>query len=421
MVGLRFRPVLERQFRDYLRASAKHSRITVMLLGIIGTLLSLLIDQALLGAPAATAVATFSLRIGVQIPFLTLALIAVMRRPRWIVTEWLLMLAMFAMICGLMAQRIINSHHGFDVPLELTVASILAMCTLARVPFWRMTVASFVGLAVILAAELMYIGPYAERSYDLFCSALIFGIAIASAYFLEYFIRSAWLNSALLRRLATVDGLTGLLNRAALDDAMSRVRALAAREQRPYAVALIDIDAFGDYNEHFGHQTGDTALSRVAGVIAANARRPNDVVGRYGGEEFVLVWTDAVGADALAQAESLRSAIEALQIPAAPTSGRSWVTVSIGLGIVPETAGDTPPETVIRAADQMLYAAKSAGRNCVRQATLDSACARVAGFAGSISESSNSATERQKRPGSAPIPDDVESEPASQTREAAHR
>jgi diguanylate cyclase (GGDEF)-like protein len=155
-----------------------------------------------------------------------------------------------------------------------------------------------------------------------------------------------------------------LYNRRAFDERLDREWRDCLRGGQPLTVALLDIDHFKRFNDHYGHQAGDRALLRVAAVLAEVVRRPRDGAGRYGGEEFVLFLpeTDLHGARVLL--ERVRANVEALAIPHAESSTAPVLTVSIGC--VSETPTSTSgPEELVAQADQLLYRAKQQGRNRV--------------------------------------------------------
>lgn len=158
-----------------------------------------------------------------------------------------------------------------------------------------------------------------------------------------------------LRALSLVDGLTGVENRRAFDEALSVEVATAERTGSPLSLLLIDVDHFKSFNDVFGHPAGDDALKAVAALLHGIARK-KDLVARYGGEEFVVVLA-GVGADeALVAAERYRAAVEA-----APWAHRP-VTVSVG---VASFSPGMDIATLVGAADAALYRAKGAGRNRV--------------------------------------------------------
>jgi diguanylate cyclase (GGDEF)-like protein len=171
----------------------------------------------------------------------------------------------------------------------------------------------------------------------------------------------------MLERLANVDGLTELANRRRFDELYAMEWQRAQRNGWPLSVALLDIDAFKQYNDHYGHPAGDRALRAVARTASAWMRRPADLAARYGGEELVLLLPDTDAGQALALMEELRAAVAALQLPHAASQVAPVVTASIG-GATLGSHGDIGPESaaeLFEAADAHLYRAKQNGRNRV--------------------------------------------------------
>jgi diguanylate cyclase (GGDEF)-like protein len=166
----------------------------------------------------------------------------------------------------------------------------------------------------------------------------------------------------MLERLANIDGLTELANRRRFDELYAVEWQRAQRNGRPLSLALLDIDAFKQYNDHYGHPAGDRALRAVARAASAGLRRPADLAARYGGEEVVLLLPDTDAAQARHVVESVLAAIQELQLPHAASSVAPWLTVSVGGA----TLGENGPESaaaLFEAADVALYRAKHAGRN----------------------------------------------------------
>ena len=195
-----------------------------------------------------------------------------------------------------------------------------------------------------------------------FLGALVALLLLSFGFVLMSKERSDQLNQV----LATSDELTGLANRRRLNEVLVVETARAQRSGHALGLAMIDIDQFKDYNDHYGHQAGDDCLKQVALAIAGAAQRAGDLAARYGGEEFVLILPDADANAARRVAEGLRQSIEALALHHVRSpSGR--VTISIGVAAL-ASGGPTDPESLLHAADTALYRAKNEGRNQVQVA-----------------------------------------------------
>jgi two-component system chemotaxis response regulator CheY len=168
------------------------------------------------------------------------------------------------------------------------------------------------------------------------------------------------------------DPLTGIGNRLRLSEDLDGVCARVERYGHAYCVAIFDVDRFKAYNDAEGHMHGDDVLRHVAHTLR-DAARSGDTVYRYGGEEFVVLLPEQTLETAIAAAERLRVAIEALALPH-PEGG--VVTVSAGVSGLGD--GSCTPEDLFAAADEALYAAKAAGRNRVEAKALDADAAKRA-------------------------------------------
>lgn len=160
-----------------------------------------------------------------------------------------------------------------------------------------------------------------------------------------------------LRRDSQTDPLTGLLNRRSLQ---AEVTSRCEAKER-FGVLFMDLDHFKSVNDRYGHEMGDRVLVAVASVLKT-ALRPGDVVGRYGGEEFVGVVAGAGPESARLVAERLRRAIEAM-LP--PKGGPTKLTISIGTTVFDPRQSEERTEELLHRADMALYAAKRTGRNRV--------------------------------------------------------
>ncbi len=166
-----------------------------------------------------------------------------------------------------------------------------------------------------------------------------------------------------LEELSMTDGLTGVANRHNFDKALGREWKRARRAGEHLALAMIDVDWFKKYNDHYGHLAGDACLQVVAGLIAANVHRSGDIVARYGGEEFIIIAPATNAIKAGDMAVKICETLQAQSIPHA-MSEFGCVTISIGVAAMIPTDDDTP-ESLIKAADTALYNAKWQGRNQV--------------------------------------------------------
>lgn len=161
-----------------------------------------------------------------------------------------------------------------------------------------------------------------------------------------------------LTTLAMTDPLTGLMNRRAFMDALARDVSRARRSKTVLALVMVDVDHFKQVNDRHGHQIGDHVLTLVAQCLSRTVRT-GDLVGRFGGEEFVVLLPGAELENAAIVAERLRANVEALDPVGA--NGKFRVTASLGVASVPGDAAT--PDELIGKADRALYAAKAAGRN----------------------------------------------------------
>jgi diguanylate cyclase (GGDEF)-like protein len=173
-----------------------------------------------------------------------------------------------------------------------------------------------------------------------------------------------------LAGLARRDSLTGLFNRRRFDENLTRELQRRLRAYSPLSLILVDADYFKAYNDIYGHVPGDDCLRGIAQVISTIVKRPSDTAARYGGEEFACILPDTDFCGAMKIAGEIRSAVEDLAIPhkGSPVSGS--VTVSLGL-LTLDSCDNLGPREFVDACDQLLYQAKSLGRNQIAADRLD--------------------------------------------------
>ena len=157
------------------------------------------------------------------------------------------------------------------------------------------------------------------------------------------------------------DSLTNLFNRHFMEIALDREVRRAMRHRNPLALLMLDIDHFKEFNDTYGHEAGDVVLREVAETMR-QAIRSEDIVCRYGGEEFVVLLPEVTTEDALARAESIRHLVSEIRVHFRGEALRD-VTISIGVGMYPSNADSS--EQLLRVADRALYEAKHQGRNRV--------------------------------------------------------
>jgi len=186
-----------------------------------------------------------------------------------------------------------------------------------------------------------------------------------------------------LRRIATIDVLTGVANRRRFDEAIERECRRARRSGEPMALLMVDVDHFKAFNDRYGHPAGDACLRMLAQAMVHACVRPADLVARYGGEEFVVMLPQTPRAGAQHMAHRILDTIEALAIDheASPTSrhvtvsvgvacydadSESWIRPSADSRFIDDTLTRGFPVELVQAADRALYCAKRAGRGQAR-------------------------------------------------------
>jgi two-component system cell cycle response regulator len=174
-------------------------------------------------------------------------------------------------------------------------------------------------------------------------------------------LQQAMADKEKLERLATFDSLTGLYNRRAVLGRLGELINLANRYKEDFSLSMLDIDHFKTVNDRYGHLTGDEVLAKIATLICRNVR-DTDIVGRYGGEEFIIVLPKTNLSSSWVVAERLRSIIEKVEMK---DSAGNVFTITVSQGL----AGwerDEDAASLISRADEALYKAKGKGRNRVQ-------------------------------------------------------
>lgn len=174
-----------------------------------------------------------------------------------------------------------------------------------------------------------------------------------------------------LRERAAKDLLTLLPNRSSIVDGLQRELARCHRDQRTVGIILLDLDHFKDVNDSLGHFAGDVVLRETATCLRSNMR-PYDLVGRYGGEEFLVVLPNSDLPQTVVQAERIRARLSELKLF---VDGRE-LNITASFGVTVSDGLERLPEQLIRVADEALYRAKNAGRNCVAALAIEESALR---------------------------------------------
>ena len=204
--------------------------------------------------------------------------------------------------------------------------------------------------------------PVSEAVGFLIQGGAILVFVAAGTFILAYYFRlSDHLAMAIWER-ANHDHLTGLANRRVVDAVLEREAKLARRNRTELSVLMVDVDHFKRFNDGNGHVAGDACLLAVATALAGVARRPTDLVGRFGGEEFILILPQTSTPGAISLAEQLCEAVRALGIATASGAGE---VVTISVGVTTSSGPNADGDVLLSCADKALYAAKQAGRNRV--------------------------------------------------------
>jgi diguanylate cyclase (GGDEF)-like protein len=361
---LRFEQPLEREFWDQHNVAVQPRVRFAVLLALCTVLGFAVLDHVLLGQP--WQLREDSIRFAVQLPIVLMAI--VLTSARHYSRRFLPAIQVAAPIFGI--GSVIMAVNAADSGFVTLISSRLVLVTFF---FYFMLGMSFlaalrsnliVTVAYALAALTTQL-PTEIALYNLFvllCANLFAG---AGSYALEHANRLAFVERKLLAEVASHDGLTGLLNRTAFDAQLRRVWDQSARERQSLGVVMLDIDHFKAFNDRYGHQAGDQCLKDVASAVRRAARRPLDIVARYGGEELIVILPGADRAHGEAAARAILEAVSGLGIPHAASPTARVVTASVGVSSV-DPARESTHEAAIRLADRALYMAKEQGRDrCV--------------------------------------------------------
>lgn len=285
-------------------------------------------------------------------------------RARW---EWLALAALSVAYLSVPAGE--ASRPVYRVLFSITCGSF---CLLVAHILWRWTrhafstgvalalMTPFVGLAVLMGTRLMALalaGPDAPVLADQVVMAylfLVFSLLVHVSLFASVLMHLV----LIIRRHAEHDELTGLANRRHFQYRLGQERARCQRNGRSFALALLDLDHFKRINDQYGHDAGDAALRHAAQILTRLLRK-GDLLGRWGGEEFIVLMPDTNLDQAQLAADRMREALSDQPL----VFEHQHINVLASIGVASSDIGDN--HDLIRNADAALYVAKKRGRNCV--------------------------------------------------------
>ena len=241
--------------------------------------------------------------------------------------------------------------------LGMGLAALIVIVWATRLQRWIDVFVALFTAGLVAEAYLIAIGPQ-KYSYGWYGSHLeiviaSFGVGIPLIRQVNVLYRQLTAENRRLARAAMVDPLTGIANRRAFDAQIEHLDANTV-------LLIIDIDRFKQYNDLEGHRAGDDCIRRVARALAANVLRSDDLIARYGGDEFAAILHDIDLDDAIHVAERIRLAVADLAIPAHEEGAKITVSIGVAACLPGENSND-----LLRRADDALYRAKEGGRNRV--------------------------------------------------------
>jgi diguanylate cyclase (GGDEF)-like protein len=354
-------PSSERDYRYYRFADDRRRAVLLVVLVAVVSTLSVSGDVfvALQGAPLLPALARPLATSLLPLPLLLFILRV--RSPRM-----LEMVMVLAAVIGTGTRMTMLTFHPEMIELWPAWMAAALFVFYLYMPV-RLMVSLAMAAALSIAAPVWYwqlqhpVIPFDEILRGILWLLFINALGFIAANSLQRSLRTQFAQQLALEQLLSTDALTGIANRRRFDAALAREWRRCARARAPLSLLMIDVDHFKAYNDRCGHQQGDACLRRVATLLSEAVGRPGDLVARYGGEEFVCLLPEIGQAGARAVATRLVAALHraAIPHPASPLGAR--LTISIGVATAAELSGD--PAALFALADQLMYAAKHAGRN----------------------------------------------------------
>lgn len=274
------------------------------------------------------------------------------------------------------SSALMTQPSAISTMQAISIYSIIIIYAMAKMRFYSAVFWCHLagGLQIIILNTLGH--PPSQFIFQtFFMSANLIGMGIT--YIIEHRERTMFLQGLLLdidktekdilnrdlEKLSREDSLTGLANRRYFDECLRIEWNRCQRENTPLSLILMDIDYFKYFNDCYGHISGDQCLIQIARALKQEASRPAELVGRYGGEEFILLYPSIDANQIKNTLLRIQKRINSLAIPHKASKTNHLVTASLGAATV-HPVKSLSPEKLINAADQMLYKSKENGRNC---------------------------------------------------------
>lgn len=262
------------------------------------------------------------------------------------------------------------TEFGFVFPYEGTILYAFYCVFALGIPFKLALIAN--ALSIVGFIWLMWLAPvYGDRVTisSAFVAGSLFICAYAK-YRLDRTLSMLKESNERLLKLSKFDPLTDLLNRRALRERCAKLLAISKRHNVSMAVLMLDLDDFKKYNDSFGHQQGDEAIKVQASIMKATFKRETDIIGRYGGEEFIVVLSDITPQQVNENCQALFDKWRDMNMRHAEGAKHPIMSCSIG-AVYAENVAETSIDALIDDADEALYQAKTKGKACFELVSLE--------------------------------------------------
>jgi len=355
--------LLEREYARWLRMESAPMRRWLMSVPFFAMVLAPIYGTLLLDTSADHVIWLRLIEFGVAAPLCALSVHLLYRRPSMAQTTRVMLIAAIVVFWAVALIRWLGAKAGSSLSPEIVMIVPLAVAAVARLRLF-MILPMIGGCSTLFLVAEWFVNGGAGFAATVLGTLLFSAMSVITALASDRLTRQAWLAREIVELTAMSDAVTGLPNRQWLNRDMAVLFSLAQRNREPLAVYLIDLDYFKKLNDTHGHAAGDDALRAVGEMLARFGRRPLDLAGRFGGEEFVLILHDAKPHGAVRIAQELVSYVAGLGIENAG-SPLKVLTASVGIYAAIPSPSERP-EDFLHRADVALYEAKHGGRNRFR-------------------------------------------------------